>query len=112
MSNFPLYDTLLNETKSATDDLTSKEKDEFMKLIKNIDSLGSELVYALIRVYQLENCDDKSTFKLPFDGKFINNDLKFDLCSLPYQLRQILYKFLIMHNKTKSIISERKEDTK
>lgn len=100
MSNFPLYDNLMTEVQSF-EDLNNKQKDEFMKLVGDIDDNTSELIYALIRVYQLENSDNKNTFTLPYDGKFIDNDVKFDLNELPNQLKQILYKFLILYDKNK-----------
>jgi hypothetical protein len=101
MSNFPLYDNLIAEVQSF-EDLTNKQKDEFMKLVVDIDDNTSELIYALIRVYQLENSENKNTFTLPYDGKFIDKNVKFDLNELPNQLKQILHKFLILHDKNKS----------
>jgi hypothetical protein len=98
MSNFPLYDSLSSEVTNV--DLTTLEKDELMKLLKNIDVEGSERVYILIRMYQLENSEDKSTFKIPYGGKYVKNDLKFDLNELPFELKQIIYKFVTMHCKT------------
>lgn len=100
MSNFPLYDNLFNEVHDMNEDLTDKQKDEFMKLIKNIDVIGSELIYVLIRIYQLENTEDKSTFKLPFGGKFIKEEIKFDLNELPNKLKHMLYKFVNIHKKS------------
>jgi len=98
MSNFPLYDSLSSEVTNV--DLTTLEKDELMKLLKNIDVEGSERVYILIRMYQLENSEDKSTFKIPYGGKYVKNDLKFDLNELPFELKQMIYKFVTMHCKT------------
>jgi hypothetical protein len=100
MSNFPLYDNLMAEVESS-EDLNNKQKDEFMKIIVDIDDNTSELIYALIRVYQLENSENKNTFTLPYDGKFIDKEVKFDLNELPNQLKQILYKFLILYDKNK-----------
>jgi hypothetical protein len=100
MSNFPLYDNLLAEVQTF-EDLNNKQKDQFMKLIDDIDENTSELIYALIRVYQLENSENKNTFTLPYDGKFIDKDIKFDLNELPNQLKQILLKFLLLHEKNK-----------
>jgi hypothetical protein len=65
--------------------------------IKNIDDNGAELVYALIRVFQMENSTDNSTFKLPYDGRYVKNDMKFDLNQLPNELKQILFKFVNLH---------------
>ena len=98
MSNLPLYEILFKET--LNEDLTNKQKDEFMRLIKNIDQNGFEIVYALIRIFQLENNDDKSTFKLPYGGKFDKNDMKFDFNELPNELKHILFKFIQIHSKT------------
>ena len=95
-SSFPLYDNLINDIDTSTD-LKTKEKDEFMSLIKDIDENTSELIYALIRVYQLENESNISTFTLPYDGKFIDNEMKFDLNELPNKLKHILLKFLKLH---------------
>ena len=102
MSNFPLYDTLSNDIIDNPEDLSTKEKDEFLKMVKQIDSNGYEIIYVLIRVYQLENTEDKSTFKLPFGVKFIKDDIKFDFDELPNKLKHILYKFIHIHNKTLS----------
>ena len=98
MSNFPLYDNLTKNL--PLEEMTIKQKDKFMKLIKDNDETGSELIYALIRLYQLENSEDKSTFKLPYGGKFIKNDMKFDLNDFPNELKHILLKFIIMHLDT------------
>ena len=97
-SNFPLYDSLIKDIKN--DELTTKEKDDFMKLIKNLDQDGYELVYALIRIYQNENSEDKSTFKIPYGGVFVKNDINFNLNDLPVELSQIVYKFVLLHAKS------------
>lgn len=97
-SNFPLYDNLSSGISAR--DLTTKQKNEFMSKVKNIDENGAELIYALIRVFQMENSEDNSTFKLPYDGKYSNNDMKFDLNQLPNQLKQILYKFIQLHTES------------
>jgi hypothetical protein len=98
MSNFPLYDSLSSDVSKF--DLTTKQKDEFMKLVKNIDNEGTERIYVLIRMFQLENAEDKSTFKIPYGGKFIKTDLKFDLNDFPNELKNILYKFIKIHSST------------
>jgi hypothetical protein len=98
MSNFPLYDNLIKDL--PEEEMTVKQKDKFIKLVKDIDEYGSELMYALIRFYQLENSDDKSTFKLPYGGKYIKHDMKFDFNELPNELKHILFKFIQIHIKT------------
>lgn len=94
MSNFPIYDNLYKECKNK--ELTVKQKNEFISKIVNIDCEGAELIYALIRHYELNN-DNLATYKLPYTGKYINNEIVFDLDDLPYKLKQILYKFLNMY---------------
>lgn len=100
MSNFPLYDNLITEVTSF-EDLSSKQKDQFMKMVVDIDDNSCELIYALIRVYQLENSENKNIFTLPYDGKFIDNDLRFDLNELPNQLKQMLFRFLKLYHENK-----------
>ena len=113
MSNFPLYDTLYNDTKELLGDLPKKEKDEFIKLVKNIDENGQELIYVLIRSFQLENSEDNTTFKLPYNGKYVKDtDIDFDFDTLPIQLKHILLRFVRMHTKTmKEVANELQETT-
>jgi hypothetical protein len=109
-SNLPIYDMLYNEFVDISDDLTTKQKDEFLKKVKLLDSNGHELIYAIIRVYQLENSEDKNTYTIPFHGKFIKNDLKFDLNDLPNKLKRMIYKFTDMHIKSMKEKSDADEE--
>jgi|688.fasta_scaffold1300291_1 hypothetical protein len=107
MSNFPLYDNLSSNI--TNNDLTVKQKDEFIKTVSEIDNDGAELIYALIRSYQLDKSDIKNTFILPFDGICVDKDIKFNLADFPIPLRQILYKFIKLHInsiKENSILQE------
>lgn len=99
MSNtFPLYDNLFRE--SPEKDLTKTEKDNFIKLVKNIDNEGSELFYALIKCYQLQTVSSSAEiFNNPFSSKIINGCYKFELELLPHKLKQMLILFLKKHNK-------------
>lgn len=97
MSNFPLYDNLLQNISQR--DLTKKQKEDLIDKIKKIDEDGAELIYALIRVYQMENSSDQSTFKLPFGGIYVGNDMQFNLEQLPNRLKQILHKFIQVRDK-------------
>lgn len=98
MSNFPLYDSMIY--KIPNKDLTKKQKDDFISKIKNIDNDGAECIYSLIRVFEIENGEnDSGTFKLPYCGKYVKKNMKFDLEQLPNKLKQILYKFLLIHIK-------------
>ena len=95
MSNFPLYNNFSKGISKK--DLTASQKGDFIKKIKTVDIFGSELLYALIKVYQLEH--DKNTIKLPYEGKRMKISMKFDLELFPKELKQILYKFLLSHVK-------------
>ena len=97
MNQFPLYTSLLKDL--PTKDLTIIEKKEFVKNIKKLDQDGCDLIYALVRVYYLDKEDNISGFTLPYGGKFVKRDLKFDLELLPKELKQLLNKFIFMHLK-------------
>lgn len=95
MSKFPLYDSLSKDI--AEKDLTSVQKRAFVKRVAKIDKNGHDLVYALIRMYQVENNEKNTSFTLPYNGTFIESDINFDLDKFPHTLKQILFKFLGVH---------------
>ena len=95
MSKFPLYDSLLKDI--SDNDLTVTQKRSFIKKITKIDKHGHELIYALIRMYQVENNETNISFTLPYNGTFIDTDINFDLDKFPFILKQILFKFLGVH---------------
>lgn len=95
MSEFPLYDSLSKNI--SENDLSVSEKKAFIKRLEKIDREGHELVYALIRMYQMVNNEQNTSFTLPYNGKYINNDISFDLDKFPISLKQILFKFLSVH---------------
>ena len=96
MSNFPLYTTL--NTNLQKKDLTVLQKNEFMKKIQELDSKGHELIYALIKCYFLEN-DSTEPFIIPYNGKLAKDRIEFNLLDFPPVLKQMLYKFVIIHQK-------------
>ena len=95
-SNFPLYNNLLSEIKTKRD-LTPKQKDDFLKKIQELDDIGMENIYVLIRLYYIEESGGDATCDLPYSGTCVRKNIKFDLELLPIKLRQILYKFVNMH---------------
>lgn len=95
MSKFPLYDSLLKDISDT--ELTVTQKRIFIKRIEKIDNHGHELIYALIRMYQIENKEENTSFTLPYNGTYIENDICFDLDKLPKKLKQILFKFTGVH---------------
>jgi hypothetical protein len=95
MSKFPLYDSLYKDI--PENDLTIAQKRSFVKKICNIDVNGHELVYALIRMYQVENNEENTSYILPYNGTYVDSDICFDLDKFPKTLKQVLFKFLGIH---------------
>lgn len=97
MSEFPLLDSL---SKNISDkDLSYAQKRSFLEKIEKIDKEGYELIYALIKMYQI-TYEDNTGFSLPYNSKHVENDgIVFNLAELPNNLKQILYKFIGKHLK-------------
>lgn len=90
----PLYFNLKKDLKAA--DLSSEERDEFITKIKLLDEKGIELVYVIIRLYEIETTKMLSEF--PYESTlFSKNELRFNLESLPIPLKHIISKFLTLH---------------
>ena len=95
MSKFPLYDNIIKDIPKK--DLSTNQKKVFIKRVQKIDSNGHELIYALIRMYQIENSDQETSFTLPYNGIYVENNINFDLENLPTTLKQMLFKFVEVH---------------
>ena len=95
MSKFPLYDSLSKDIK--TEDLSVIQKRTFIKRVNKMDTRGHELIYALIRMYQIENNEENTSFMLPYNGIYVNTDIHFDLDKIPKNLKNILFKFVSIH---------------
>ena len=99
MDDFPLYNILFKELPKK--DLSLRQKKDFITKTESIDTQGAELVYALIRAYQILNQEEIPEEKLPFEGQQLSeNNLEFNISKIPIQLRQLLYKFLCLHTKS------------
>lgn len=104
MSGFPLYDNLISNLPKK--DLTVKQKEAMIADIPKLDHNGKELVYTLIKYYNKIN--DETPSQLPYKGQSedsnedVGDDMKnitWCITDLPHPLRQLLYKFIIMHIK-------------
>lgn len=95
MSKFPLYDSLSKDLK--IEDLSVMQKRAFLKRVDKMDAYGHELIYALIRMYQIENNEENTSFMLPYNGVYVNTDIHFDLDNIPKDLKNILFKFVSIH---------------
>lgn len=119
MSNFPLYDCLKKDIgpEMLTQDLTSKQQNEFLILVKKINNneYNKEILYILICIHNQQTI--KEYTRTPFLG-FIKNErknknvqqnapnknsvlstLSFNLDNFPVDLKQILYNFLLKTKK-------------
>lgn len=93
--SFPLYDTL--NTKVSNKDLSQEiDKSKFLKGIQTLDQDGLNKIYALIRYHEQVNTSYKLN-SIPFNGKFIDNELIFNLDDIPTQLQYILFEFISVH---------------
>jgi hypothetical protein len=95
-SNFPLYTTLF--TNLPRKDLTIVQKNDFIRKVADLDSKTHELLYALIKCYFLEN-DSGEAFSIPYNGKLAKDRIEFNLLDFPPNLKQLLYKFVMIHQK-------------
>ena len=96
-SKFPLYNSIKNIT-TLDKNLSLKEILEIALKIKKLDKNTHELVYALIKSYQIDNKDNKAHM-LPYDSKQLKTGIKFDMNNIPLGLQNMLAKFLEMHEK-------------
>jgi hypothetical protein len=96
MSNFPLYTTLKKNISKK--DLTIVQKNDLVNKISSMQTDQHELVYALIKSYFLEK-DKVQNVILPYKGKIIKENIEFNLTDLPIELRQILFKFITIHEQ-------------
>lgn len=97
MSEFPLYNSLIQNLSKR--DLTVKQKEDFVSKVERIDKIGKELIYALICTHY-SRCKRKDNGVILYNGDITPKSIKFDLSNFPVELRQILYKFIVMHVKS------------
>lgn len=97
MSNFPLYDNISKGVKNK--DLTAKQKSDLVKRISSLNENGTRIIYALIKTYSMH---DSTKFSLlPYEGRRDDSSsITFDLEKFPNKLKQILYKFIDLHDKS------------
>ena len=94
---FTLYSNILKDSNDKK--LTVKEKTKFIKLTEELDDEGKELLYMLIKQHSVI-CGDTNMFECKIVKTDNNNEnLTFDISNLPNILSQVLYNFLILHEK-------------
>ena len=97
-TRFPLFKSLLSNTKPTKSgkykDLTRKEKEFFVKNVKNVGPKVHELIYAIVAAYS----PDSSNSDIPYTGIFVESGVvEFNFNSFPPQLKRMLHDFLTMH---------------
>ena len=98
MSDFPLYESLKKGLPKK--DLTVKQKEDFIQKVQRIDISGKELVYVLICSHFEHTCGDNENMEIfPYGGISSEKNVNFDFSKFPIDLRQMLYKFILMHIK-------------
>ena len=96
-SKFPLYTSIKNIT-DFEKELSHQELVNVSQKIKKLDKNTHELVYALIKSYQIDNKENKAHM-LPYESKQLKTGIKFDMNNIPKGLQNMLAKFLEMHEK-------------
>ncbi|NDE17423.1 hypothetical protein EBZ80_21075 [bacterium] len=100
---FPLYDmvcTRLGETPIAP--LNDEEQASLVANVKALDSMGQELVFALIRYHQLR-VSGESMMEAPFGmRKMKNGEHRVDVRNLPPSLQHVLTHFVKIHQQGSS----------
>ena len=98
---FPLYEQLYKSTVDKA--LTSRQMTTFKNKIKDMDDIGYEYIFTLIRCHYLKHLEAQKTSDdtdILYNCKDNGTHLIFDLDILPTKLIMILYKFILMHSKT------------
>jgi hypothetical protein len=101
---FPLFSTLEQKWSEQhqpwkTTPLTDTQKQYICDQLKCMDDMGCELVYAVIRFYQL-HYEEGNIMELPFQLKKQKTGgiYKLDLNDLPLKLQRMILIFSEMHN--------------
>jgi len=99
-TKFPLFDSLNNLVTNDVESLEPEIQLNLSQKIKKFDKNTQELVYALIKAYQITN-PDTNQHTIPFEGKTLKSGIKFDMTKFPSKLQNILSKFVELHeNRT------------
>ena len=101
-SKFPLYSTVINLVSPEKEGLSLEKQIQLAQKIKSFDKTTHELVYALIKAFQINN-PETSLHTVPYEGKQLKTGLKFNISSFPDYLQNILDKFVELHEKRDSM---------
>ena len=92
-----LYQSLFENTKNLTSELTDAQLDKILEIIPKLDQKGQELLFFLIRFFHNQQTKDVS-FQLPYQSKQLEeNKFEFNLKVFPAQLQNMVHMFVRMH---------------
>ena len=100
--SFPLYSNLVSELEKNEVNISNDNINNFIAFIKVADKQCIELIYALIKKYDIEH--ENSNDLLPYKGKQLKTGYKFDFESFPIDLQKILIMFY-KNNEKKDVIT-------
>lgn len=99
-SIFPLFDTLRSKIAIGpmATPLVEEAQLELVAKVKALDDMGQELVYALIRYYQL-HVTQANMMDAPFGMKKMKNsgEYRIEIKNLPVDLQHLLLEFVNIH---------------
>ena len=90
-----LYNTFSNEIPST--ELTPAKKEEFVKNVKKLDEKGNEIFFVLMKTHEMKTIENSG---IPYEGKLVSDEIKFDIDTIPTALQHILSRFMAMHIKS------------
>lgn len=96
-TSFPLFNQLSKKIQeNPICPLNDVNKQTCIDTIKTMSSTEHELIFALIRFFQME-MNENTCYTLPYHSKHQKAGIKFDMDKLPYELQHILYEFVQLH---------------
>lgn len=95
-TSFPLYDNLCTKI-YPTGELSYQDQEFMAETIKNLSDREHELIYALIRSYQVNHTESSSVYIFPYNAKRLKKGIKFNIQCLPDELQHIILAFLKLH---------------
>lgn len=113
-SNFPLYNILIdkiNKDSKNEEKISITDRIKFINFVKTCDDSQSEIIYTIIRIYELKNVKKSSSqiYNIPYKGiisikntkntenkdeKKEEKDITFDFNLFPLQLQKMLIHFI------------------
>lgn len=118
INNFPLYKILYDKVVTNQNKLSSQDITKFINFTKTCDDSQSEIIYTIIRIYELKNVKKSSSqiYNIPYKGIasknenenendeefLIDNNIKnytFDFSIFPTILQKMLLQFVAINNR-------------